>query len=130
MGSPWRCTGSDVVTCCIHAIFAYSISAYKVLATQQVVAMQKKTPWARENLVLAALLKELRISVGLTQVQLATRTGLRQEDISKVENGVRQVGYFELRRWLAALSFDVQELDKELTKRLHQAGLLDSLTLI
>ncbi|WP_073466570.1 helix-turn-helix domain-containing protein [Rhizobacter sp. OV335] len=73
---------------------------------------------APEN-VLLELLRSARERSGVTQVQLAERTGMRQTDISKSERGVRRLDVIELHEWLAALgvSFVVfaQELDERLT---------------
>lgn len=88
-----------------------------------------KSPYDRENKILAETLKQLRLSVGLNQTALAERAGLRQSDVSKVESGVRQVGYLELRRWLGALNCDVGAFDAEFAARLdEEAGIAQFLS--
>ena len=89
--------------------------------------MTKRSLYARENQLLISILLASRTNVGMTQVQLAEKSGLRQSDISRVENGSRQVGYFELRRWMAALNLDIAALDAELNERLLRDGIVDPL---
>lgn len=83
----------------------------------------QKSPYRRENKLLAAILKELRVNVGMTQVDLAKLAELRQSDVSKVESGVRQISYLELRRWLVAVDFDMATFDAEFDARMQRSGL-------
>ena len=108
-------------------IFTYFIATFKVRATQQQVATMQFTPHARENRILMAILKEWRLDVGLTQVQLSQRAGLRQSDVSRIESGARQIGYFELRDWLCVLGFDIATFDAELQERLLRRGITQPL---
>lgn len=87
----------------------------------------RRTPYDREYLVLLTVLKELRQNVGLSQSELARRAKFHQSDVSKVESGVRQIQYFELRRWLAALDFDIATFDAELEARLQSQGIVKPL---
>ncbi|WP_198084401.1 helix-turn-helix domain-containing protein [Variovorax sp. E3] len=89
--------------------------------------MTKRSQYARENQLLIAILLELRTNIGMTQVELAKRTGLLQSEVSRVENGRRQVDYFELRRWLAALNLDIGTFDAELSERLERVGITSPL---
>jgi transcriptional regulator with XRE-family HTH domain len=85
--------------------------------------MQKNSPHRRENRILAAILKELRLNVGLNQIDLAARAQMRQSDVSKIETGVRQIDYLELRQWLAATDFDVASFEAEFAARVERMGL-------
>lgn len=51
---------------------------------------------------------ELRKSKGLTQQQLSVETGLSQNYISSIENGVRSVPVWTAKKIAAALGFDWQ----------------------
>lgn len=85
--------------------------------------MQKKSSHPRQNRILAAILKELRINSGMNQMDLAGGADLRQSDVSKIETGVRQIDYLELRRWLAATHFDMASFDAEFESRIERLGL-------
>ena len=110
-----------------YVIFTYFVAAHKVRATQRKVAAMQYTPHGRENRILMAILKEWRLNVGLTQIQLSERSGIRQSDVSRIENGARQIGYFELRDWLCALGFDIATFDAELQSRLLRQGITQPL---
>jgi transcriptional regulator with XRE-family HTH domain len=55
----------------------------------------------------AALLREARKRAGLTQTQLAQRSGVAQSTISAYESGRREPGVEALRRLLQAAGFDL-----------------------
>ena len=76
-----------------------------------------------ERQVLAALLKELRETHGITQEQLAESLLWRQTDVSKVERGARQMAYVELRHWVSALGVDMYELEMQFQERLRGLGI-------
>ena len=80
----------------------------------------KTTPDA----VFLALLRAARTQTGITQVQLAERTGLRQTDISKSERGVRRLDVLELHGWLTALGVSFVAFAKELDERLTAIALV------
>lgn len=86
-------------------------------------AYMKNLPFEREQKALADLLKDLRISVGLTQEQLADSLQWRQTDVSKVERCARQLGHVELRYWISALGMDMFGLEMELQERLSSLGI-------
>ncbi len=111
----------------VYVIVTYLFATHKVRATQQEVASMQYSPHARENRILMTILKEWRLDVGLTQVQLSQRSGIRQSDVSRIENGARQIGYFELRDWLCVLGFDVATFDSELQERLLRQGITQPL---
>lgn len=58
---------------------------------------------SREHRRLCHILRELRIEVGLTQVELAARLGMPQPFVSKYEGGSRRLDLIELRRVVDAL---------------------------
>ena len=74
--------------------------------------------------VLLELLRSARAQSGVTQVQLAERTGLRQTDISKSERGVRRLDVLELHRWLTALGVPFVGFAQDLDERLTAMALL------
>jgi DNA-binding XRE family transcriptional regulator len=106
-----------------YSIFAYLVIAYKVSAFERQARMaQTLSPHDRQNRLLAATLKQLRLNLSLTQSELAQRAGLRQSDVSKVENGIRQVGYLELRVWLAALDCSIGIFDAAFSTQLRNGS--------
>jgi transcriptional regulator with XRE-family HTH domain len=84
--------------------------------------MTKRWQYARERQLLVDILVEMRFNLGKTQVQIAEQTGLLQSEVSRVENGRRQLDYFELRRWVMALELDIASFDAELAERLQRTG--------
>jgi transcriptional regulator with XRE-family HTH domain len=74
--------------------------------------------------VLLELLRSARERSGVTQTQLAERTGLRQSDISKSERGVRRLDVLELHGWLSALGVSFVGFAQELDERLTALALL------
>jgi len=68
------------------------------------------------------LLVEARKSRGLTQVQLAAKSGLSQQYISAVERGGIRLDTLQLRRWLHACGADPVAFQAELERRLPPLG--------
>lgn len=68
--------------------------------------------------VFIALLREARLSSGVTQEELASLTGWRQTDVSKTERGVRRIDVVELREWLRATGVPFSDFAIELDQRL------------
>lgn len=89
----------------------------------QQVATMNISPFDSEQKALAELLKDMRIDAGLTQEQLADSLSWRQTDVSKVERNVRQLGYVEVRHWVAALDTDVIALEMVFQERLERLGI-------
>ena len=83
----------------------------------------KHISFERENQALAALLKDLRVALGITQEQLAESLRWRQTDVSKVERCARQLGHVELRYWVSALGIDMFGLEMEFQARLASLGI-------
>jgi transcriptional regulator with XRE-family HTH domain len=79
--------------------------------------MQKTLNSAR-NLLFVDFLRDTRVAVGLTQVELAERLGIHQTEISRVERGVRRLDLLELDDWLEALEVPLFEFLIELRARL------------
>ncbi|MDM0001259.1 helix-turn-helix transcriptional regulator [Variovorax sp. J22P240] len=83
----------------------------------------KTSPFNREQLALAELLRDMRTIAGLTQEQLAESLKWRQTDVSKVERCARLIGHVELRHWVAALHTDMIALELEFQDRLERLGI-------
>lgn len=62
------------------------------------------------NKVCGGCLARLRRESGLTQVELATRLGVPQSYVSKVETGERSLRAYELFDYADALSIDAHSL--------------------
>jgi transcriptional regulator with XRE-family HTH domain len=80
----------------------------------------KKSIHTREYLVLRRLLREVRESANITQVELADRLGQTQSFVSKCERGELRLDVIQLRSFCASLDTDlltfVRTLEKRLTK--------------
>ena len=72
-----------------------------------------------QHRVLSALLRELRMEAGLTQVQLAEAIDEPQSMVSRVEVGERRLDILELRQWLAALDVSLSTFVEQLEGRLE-----------
>jgi transcriptional regulator with XRE-family HTH domain len=72
----------------------------------------------RQQQVLQALLRELRLEAGLKQVDVAKALGRPQSYVSNYENGERKLDVLELRHVCAALSIGVVEFIKRLERSL------------
>ena len=57
----------------------------------------------REYIALRSLLRAIRKEAGVSQTELATRLGVPQSFVSKIESGERRLDIVELRRICAAL---------------------------
>lgn len=68
-------------------------------------AIQKLPGWLRSSLVLGAQIKRIREALGMTQEQLARRSGLRQSMIAEIEGGKRQnLGLFTIEKLAEGLN--------------------------
>lgn len=61
-------------------------------------------------------LRAARESVGVSQVELASRLRVEQSLISKCERGVRRLDVVELQLWLRALGLEMGEFVAELER--------------
>lgn len=77
-----------------------------------------KTIHKAEYPVFLELLVQARKGAGLTQVQLATKTGLSQPYVSAVERGGLRLDTLQLRSWLHACGTDLGAFGTELEKLL------------
>lgn len=75
-------------------------------------------------IVFGPLLIEVRVELGVTQVDLADRLGETQSFVSKCERGERRLDYLELREWCHALGMPLVEflhgLESELATNLRR----------
>ncbi|RYE23103.1 MAG: XRE family transcriptional regulator [Sphingobacteriales bacterium] len=55
-------------------------------------------------------LKLLRISKGLTQLDIDVATGINRTEISKIENGLKNIEFLTLVRLAVALDVELSEL--------------------
>lgn len=69
-----------------------------------------KTLHSPEQEAFVALLRELRLTAGFTQAELAERLGRHQSFVSKVESGERRIDLVELHRYCAALGMDLAKV--------------------
>ena len=74
----------------------------------------------REHRAFVAVIREIREEVGLTQVQLAQRSGENQAKISNIERGERRVDIVELRRLCRALDTTLAEFVDRFEGRLRR----------
>jgi transcriptional regulator with XRE-family HTH domain len=77
-----------------------------------------KTLYSRPNEVFVTLLRDLRRSRRLRQLDLAERLGSSQAIVSRVESGERRIDIVELVVWLRALDTDLVSFAKQLKRRL------------
>ena len=63
----------------------------------------EKSIYSEEYEQLCALLRELRVDAGLTQVEVAEKLSVPQSFVSKYESGERRLDVIELRHVAAAL---------------------------
>ncbi|WP_082576375.1 helix-turn-helix transcriptional regulator [Lysobacter sp. Root604] len=80
-----------------------------------------KSLYRPENLELAAVLRELREGLGLTQTQFATRLGRGQTYVSNVELGIKRLDLVEVRDYCAALEVPLATLVAQWESRLGPA---------
>lgn len=77
-----------------------------------------KSLYSRPNEVFITLLRDLRRSRRLRQLDLAERLGSSQAIVSRVESGERRLDIVELVVWLRALDTDLVAFAKQLNLRL------------
>lgn len=80
----------------------------------------EKTLYSEHGKVLLALLREVRLAKGVSQVELASRLDLEQTHVSRIERGGRRLDVLELRSWLQALNCDPVTFHAELETRLSR----------
>ncbi|MBK6381847.1 MAG: helix-turn-helix transcriptional regulator [Chitinophagaceae bacterium] len=72
--------------------------------------MPKKEPWLAGRRILAENLRRERLAQGLTQEQLAERSGLHWTYISEVEGQKRNISIDNITKLALALGFQLWEL--------------------
>lgn len=78
----------------------------------------EKTLNSQRYTFVCQMLRDTRIAVGLTQVDLAERLAIHQTEISRVERGIRRLDVLELHDWLNALGVPLVDFVVELDERL------------
>lgn len=78
----------------------------------------KKSIHTAEYLILRRLLREIRESANITQVELADRLGQTQSFVSKCERGELRLDIIQLRSFCTALNTDLATFVRALEKRL------------
>jgi transcriptional regulator with XRE-family HTH domain len=80
----------------------------------------KKSISTREAKLVAEMLYQLRVSVGLRQSDLAKKLQVPQSFISKLESGERRIDIVELRNILKHLNTNIIEFATALEKRTNE----------
>ena len=57
----------------------------------------------------AKLVKDARITKGLTQTELAEKTGVRSNTIAKIEQGIQQPSYPTIKKLSKVLDIDIND---------------------
>lgn len=78
----------------------------------------EKTLNSARNELLCQMLQDMRISKGLTQVQLAAKLNVHQTEVSRVERGITRIDLLELYDFLEAMDVPLLEFVAELDERL------------
>lgn len=77
--------------------------------------MKKRVYLAQRDLM-TALLREVRVEAGLTQVELAARIEKDQAYVSRYESGQRRLDVLEVREICQAIGITLQDFIKRLEK--------------
>ena len=81
-----------------------------------------------EHLVVAQLLRELRLAASLTQAQAAAHVGITQAGVSEMENGARGLDLLVVRDLVIAYEADwpavIAELDRRIAANMRPASAL------
>lgn len=70
----------------------------------------EKSIYSAEYQQLCALLRQLRLDAGLTQVQVAERLGVPQSFVSKYESGERRLDFIEVRHVAEAIESTLADI--------------------
>ena len=79
----------------------------------------QKSITSREHKIFLACLREVREASGLTQIDLATRLGMTQSQVSKCERGERRLDLIELHAWCQVLGIKLITFVKTFESRVH-----------
>jgi transcriptional regulator with XRE-family HTH domain len=80
----------------------------------------EKTIYTREYSVVIRLLKEARLSAGVTQVELAQALGLTQSQVSKIERGDGRLDILQLRSICGVYGLTLGEFVRRLEAALRR----------
>lgn len=86
-------------------------------------AAMKKTIHQPEHLVLAELLRDLRLEANLTQVEVAARLDVGQSRVSELERGMRRLDLMEISELAAAYGTTLLEVVISYESRLKKKRL-------
>lgn len=78
----------------------------------------KKKVYAAQRDLMTALLREVRVKAGLTQVELAARIGKEQAYVSRYESGQRRLDVMEVREICQAAGITLEGFVRRLEKAL------------
>ena len=81
-----------------------------------------KSAFTQSNDEFRALLKELRVSKGFTQADVAKTLGLPQSYVSKIETGERRMDFVETAAFCGAIGVDLAVFAKSFSKRVSRCG--------
>jgi transcriptional regulator with XRE-family HTH domain len=73
----------------------------------------------KDQKIVEALLKELRVNAGLRQIDVAAALGIQQSMVSKYEVGERRLDILEIRTLCKLFGLSLEKFIKELEKRLE-----------
>ena len=73
----------------------------------------------KDQKIVEALLKELRVNSGLRQIDVAAALGIQQSMVSKYEVGERRLDILEIRTLCNLFGLSLEKFIKELEKRLE-----------
>jgi len=80
----------------------------------------KKSLYTREAKLVAEMLYQLRVAVGLRQADLAKKLQVPQSFVSKLESGERRIDFVELRNILKHLNTNIVEFVTAFEKRANE----------
>lgn len=84
-----------------------SCSPSEKLLIEEVMHAAQKTRLAIRGLTIGSLIKLIRLQLGMSQKALAKRAGVPQSTVSRIEQGMRDVGLSTLNKILSAISCDL-----------------------
>ncbi len=84
-----------------------SYSASEKLLIEEIMQATQKTRVALRGLTIGALIKSIRIQLGMSQKALAKRAGVPQSTISRIEQKERDANLSTLNKILGAISCDL-----------------------
>ena len=84
-----------------------SFSPSGKLLIEEIMQAAQKTRVAVRGLTIGALIKSIRVQLGMSQKALAKRAGVPQSTISRIEQDVRDANLSTLNKILSAISCDL-----------------------